>query len=433
MLRRSLIVLVVAAVALVRCGDRPLAPVGSSAGVPDHGPRRQRRRRRQEPPTRGSSRSRRLRPRICSPSAPASRSIAVDDQSDYPKRAPQTKLSGFKPNTEAIASYNPDLVVDLERRRPRRVARRSSASPSCSSRRPTRSRRRTTRSGRSARRPATRQRRRRSCGGMQRTLTALIRSVPKRSRHLKVLPRARARLLLGDLVDVHRPHLQAVRLPEHRRRGGHVALRLPAALGRVHRRREPRHRRARRLRLLRADGCDGRRAAGLASASRRCAHKRVVTVDDSIASRWGPRIVDFARVVAAVAQAVVIAAPLRARDAAGIRARGVSPAWALGVGSRSCSCSLLVGLGDRRRRHRAGRDRRVGALARAAPARPLVALAASRTRSSGSCARRASSLRRSSAGCSRSRVRRTRACSATRSPTRTCSASRPAPASARRS
>jgi hypothetical protein len=28
---------------------------------------------------------------------------------------------------------------------------------------------------------------------------------------------------------------------------------------------------------------------------------RVVTVDDSLASRWGPRIVDFARVGAAVA------------------------------------------------------------------------------------------------------------------------------------
>ena len=37
--------------------------------------------------------------------------IAVDDQSDYPKRAPHTNLSGFQPNTEAIASYNPDLVV----------------------------------------------------------------------------------------------------------------------------------------------------------------------------------------------------------------------------------------------------------------------------------------------------------------------------------
>jgi iron complex transport system substrate-binding protein len=37
--------------------------------------------------------------------------IAVDDQSDYPKAAPTTALSGFTPNVEAIASYRPDLVV----------------------------------------------------------------------------------------------------------------------------------------------------------------------------------------------------------------------------------------------------------------------------------------------------------------------------------
>jgi cobalamin transport system substrate-binding protein len=37
--------------------------------------------------------------------------VAVDDQSDYPKSAPKTSLSGFTPNVEAIASYRPDLVV----------------------------------------------------------------------------------------------------------------------------------------------------------------------------------------------------------------------------------------------------------------------------------------------------------------------------------
>lgn len=37
--------------------------------------------------------------------------VAVDDQSDYPKRAPRTKLSGFTPNVEAVIAYNPDLVV----------------------------------------------------------------------------------------------------------------------------------------------------------------------------------------------------------------------------------------------------------------------------------------------------------------------------------
>ena len=37
--------------------------------------------------------------------------IAVDDQSNFPEAAPQTQLSGFQPNVEAIAGYRPDLVV----------------------------------------------------------------------------------------------------------------------------------------------------------------------------------------------------------------------------------------------------------------------------------------------------------------------------------
>jgi iron complex transport system substrate-binding protein len=37
--------------------------------------------------------------------------VAVDDQSDYPKSAPKTTLSGYTPNVEAIVSYRPDLVV----------------------------------------------------------------------------------------------------------------------------------------------------------------------------------------------------------------------------------------------------------------------------------------------------------------------------------
>ena len=37
--------------------------------------------------------------------------IAVDQDSNYPRRAPRTKLSGFTPNSEAIANYHPDLVL----------------------------------------------------------------------------------------------------------------------------------------------------------------------------------------------------------------------------------------------------------------------------------------------------------------------------------
>ena len=37
--------------------------------------------------------------------------VAVDNQSDYPKSVPKTSLSGYTPNVEAIAGYRPDLVV----------------------------------------------------------------------------------------------------------------------------------------------------------------------------------------------------------------------------------------------------------------------------------------------------------------------------------
>ncbi len=37
--------------------------------------------------------------------------VAVDDQSDHPPQAPVTDLSGYTPNVEAILGYEPDLVV----------------------------------------------------------------------------------------------------------------------------------------------------------------------------------------------------------------------------------------------------------------------------------------------------------------------------------
>jgi iron complex transport system substrate-binding protein len=40
--------------------------------------------------------------------------VAVDSYSTYPKQAPTTKLSAYTPNVEAIAKYNPDLVVLAE-------------------------------------------------------------------------------------------------------------------------------------------------------------------------------------------------------------------------------------------------------------------------------------------------------------------------------
>ena len=37
--------------------------------------------------------------------------VAVDDDSNYPAQAPHSSLSGYTPNVEAIAAYHPDLVV----------------------------------------------------------------------------------------------------------------------------------------------------------------------------------------------------------------------------------------------------------------------------------------------------------------------------------
>jgi iron complex transport system substrate-binding protein len=37
--------------------------------------------------------------------------VAVDSDSDYPPRAPRTRLSAYTPNVEAIDTYRPDLVI----------------------------------------------------------------------------------------------------------------------------------------------------------------------------------------------------------------------------------------------------------------------------------------------------------------------------------
>ena len=37
--------------------------------------------------------------------------IAAEENSNFPPEAPETKLSGFEPNVEAVAGYEPDLVI----------------------------------------------------------------------------------------------------------------------------------------------------------------------------------------------------------------------------------------------------------------------------------------------------------------------------------
>jgi len=226
--------------------------------------------------------------------------IAVDDQSDYPKQAPRTKLSGFTPNVEAIASYNPDLVLisndgglsdqlgklgikTLLEPAPDNVAqayeeiRQIGAATGHAAA-----------AGKVVR-------------GMEKQLTALIRSVPKKSRHLKVFHElspdfysATSSTFIGRIYKLfgfrniadaadssHTGYPQLS--PEY------IVSANPDIV------------------VLADDVCCGqspKTVAARAGWSNVAAVKkhRVIAVDDSIASRWGPRIVDFARAIAKVAR-----------------------------------------------------------------------------------------------------------------------------------
>jgi len=226
--------------------------------------------------------------------------VAVDADSDYPKRAPRTKLSGLSPNVEAIASYNPDLVLisydnglvaslqklgikTLFEPAPDTVAqayeeiRQIGAATGHAK----------TAAG--------------VVRGMERSLTTLIRSVPKRSRHLKVFHElspdyysATSSTFIGRIYKLF--GFRNIADAADSSHSGYPQLSAEYIVS------------ANPDIVVLADSvCCGQTAGTVGerpgwqnvAAVRK---GRVVTVDDSVASRWGPRIVDFARVVARVAK-----------------------------------------------------------------------------------------------------------------------------------
>ena len=227
--------------------------------------------------------------------------IAVDEDSDYPKQAPCTKLSGFTPNAEAVAGYNPDLVVVSNdggivaqlQKLGIPVLLEPAADTIAQAYDQIRQ------LGIATGQPggATKVVR-----AMQRKLTTLIRSVPKSRRHLRVFHElspdfysatsatfiGRVYKLFGfsniadgaDNTNTDYPQLSAE----------YVVSADPQIV------------------VLADSVCCGTTAANVAARpgwSELAAVKqhRVVAVDDSIASRWGPRLVNFAAAVARVARA----------------------------------------------------------------------------------------------------------------------------------
>jgi iron complex transport system substrate-binding protein len=226
--------------------------------------------------------------------------VAVDDQSDYPKSAPRTKLSGFTPNAEAIATYNPDLVVVsndggivaqlqklgitvLLEPAPDNVAgaydeiRQLGQATGHTEQATTVVR------------------------SMQKQLTTLLRSVPKASRHLKVYHELDPTYYSGTSATfIGRMYklfgFRDIADAADSTHSGYPQLSAEYIVS------------ANPDLIVLADSiCCGQNAGTVAARpgwGRLSAvqHHRVIAIDDSIASRWGPRIVDFARAVAGAAR-----------------------------------------------------------------------------------------------------------------------------------
>ena len=226
--------------------------------------------------------------------------VAVDDQSDYPKRAPRTKLSGYTPNAEAIVSYKPDLVivsndggiVSALQKLGVTVLLEPAADNVAQAYDEIRQIGAAT--GHAAAATTV-------VRSMQRKLTALIRSVPKRSRHLKVYHEldptyysASSATFIGRVYRLF--GFRNIADAADSTHSGYPQLSAEYIVS------------ANPDLVVLADSiCCNQSGATVAarpgwSGISAVKHRRVIAVDDSVASRWGPRIVDFARAVAAAAR-----------------------------------------------------------------------------------------------------------------------------------
>jgi iron complex transport system substrate-binding protein len=226
--------------------------------------------------------------------------VAVDDQSDYPKQAPKTTLSGFRPNVEAIAGYNPDLVIVSNdggvvaalQKLGVTVLLEPAADTVAEAYEEIRQIGEVTghpKAGTTVVR------------GMQTSLTKLIRSVPKKARHLKVFHElspdyysATSATFIGRIYRLFgftniADAADSTHSGYPKLSGEYIVAANPDIV------------------VLSDSVCCAQTAATVderpgwqqVSAVR---SNRVIPVNDSIASRWGPRIVDFARVIAQVAK-----------------------------------------------------------------------------------------------------------------------------------
>ncbi|HEY2208791.1 MAG TPA: ABC transporter substrate-binding protein [Gaiellaceae bacterium] len=228
--------------------------------------------------------------------------IAVDQDSNYPRRAPRTSLSGFTPNSEAIAKYHPDLVVisynpgnfaSQLRQLKIKVVNLPAANDLPQSYREILKLGALTGHTRGAKAVVR---------SMRTRLEAIIRSVPKSRRHLRVYHEldptyysATSKTFIGSVYKLF-GFTDIADGADTSSSGGY-----PQLSGEYIVQQNP------QIVVLADTKCCQQTAATVAarpgwSTIAAVQHHRVVGVSDDVASRWGPRIVEFARAVARIAR-----------------------------------------------------------------------------------------------------------------------------------
>ena len=219
--------------------------------------------------------------------------VAVDQDSDYPKSAPRTSLSGLNPDVEAIASYHPDLVVvsyggpDIGQLEGLgiRVVDEPAARTVIGAYQEIKQLGRIT--GHAAKADAL-------VASMAKQLRAVVRSVPK-SRHLRLYDEldptyysATSRTFIGRIFSLF--GLRNIADRADREHTGYPQLSAEYIL------------KANPQVIVLTDGVQPAKVASRPGWRTISAVKdhRVVDVGADIASRWGPRIVDFAREIAVI-------------------------------------------------------------------------------------------------------------------------------------
>ena len=227
--------------------------------------------------------------------------VAVDNQSNYPKRAPRTSLSGYDPHVEAVANYHPDLVLisynpgnfaSQLRQLGIKVVNLPAANNLTQAYREILKLGRLTGHMKGANAVVR---------SMRKRLAAIVRSVPKSRRHLRVYHEldptyysATSKTFIGSVYKLF--GFRDIADAADSTGGGY-----PQLSGEYIVQQNP------QLIVLADTKCCQQTAATVAarpgwSTIAAVQHHRVVGVGDDIASRWGPRIVEFAQQVAKIAR-----------------------------------------------------------------------------------------------------------------------------------